>query len=78
MDESTYVKSVNRGLLLGGVLGGIASGVAVVIFLLLFVTQGRWLVVWVPVAALAVCTVGTLHLLKRDAAARAKAEKNEP
>lgn len=77
MDESEYVKSVNRGLLIGGVLGGIASGVAVVIFLLLFFTQGRWLVVWVPVVALALCTVGILHLLKKDAAIQAKSEKGQ-
>jgi len=73
MDES-YVKSVNRGLLIAGVSGGIASGVAAVIFLLLFLTQGRWLVVWVPVVALALFTTGILHLLRKDAAARAKGE----
>jgi hypothetical protein len=78
MDETSYVKSVNRGLLIGAVTGGLASGAAVVIFLLLFLTQGRWLVVWVPFVALALFTVGILHLLKKDAAAQKKAKDGQP
>lgn len=78
MDETSYVKSVNRGLLIGAVTGGLASGAAVVIFLLLFLTQGRWLVVWVPFVALALFTVGILYLLQKDAAAQKRAKDGQP
>jgi hypothetical protein len=65
--DDRYIKSVNRGLLIGSITGGLASGAGVVYFLLLFLTRSHWLVVWVPVVALALFTVGIMYLLKKDA-----------
>jgi hypothetical protein len=76
--NDSYIQSVNRGLLTAAILGSLASGGGLVIFLLLFLTQGRWLVVWVPVVALALFTVGILHLLRKDANAQANPEKDRP
>jgi hypothetical protein len=70
--QDPFVKSAVRGLILGHVALALAGGAAVVLFGLLAFTQFYWLVVIVPVVALALVTIGTLALLRHDDAARKK------
>jgi hypothetical protein len=65
--ESKYVEAVTRGMIIGGTILGAAGTFGLVFFLTLFLTQSRLLVVWLPVVALALFTVGILFLLWRDA-----------
>jgi hypothetical protein len=71
MDKG-YVQAVTRGMIIGGAILGAAGTVGAIFFLTLFLTQSRLLVVWLPVVALALSTVGILVLLRRDAASRKK------
>lgn len=64
--ESKYVQAVTRGMIIGGTILGAAGTFGLVFFLTLFLTQSRLLVVWLPVVALALFTVGILILLRRD------------
>jgi hypothetical protein len=64
------VKSALRGLILAHVCLGLAGAGGVVLFGLLAATQWYGLVVVFPTVALALVTLGTLYLLRRDAAAR--------
>lgn len=64
-----YIQAVTRGMIIGGVLLGGAVTFGLVFFVTLFLTQSRLLVVWLPVVALALFTVGILVLLRRDAEA---------
>ena len=70
--QDPFVKSATRGLIIAHLCLGLAGGGAVVLFGLLAWTQAYALVVWVPVAALALVTLGTLLLLRHDNAARRK------
>lgn len=70
--QDPFVKSAMRGLTLAHLCLGLAGGGAVVLFALLAWTQAYALVVWVPVVALALVTLGTLLLLRHDSAARKK------
>jgi hypothetical protein len=72
VDQQEQVKAATRGLVIAHICLALAGGAAVTLFALLAFTQAYPLVVWVPFAALAVVTVGTLYLLSRDAAARRK------
>lgn len=64
--ESKYVQAVTRGMIIGGTILGAAGTFGLVFFVTLFLTQSRLLVVWLPVVALALFTVGILILLRRD------------
>lgn len=68
--QDPFVKSATRGLIIAHIALGLAGGAAVTLFALLAFTQAYALVVWVPIVALAVVTVGTLYLLRVDAAKR--------
>ncbi len=70
--QDPFVKSATRGLVIAHLCLGLAGGGAVVLFSLLAWTQAYALVVWVPVVALALVTIGTLLLLRHDSAARRK------
>jgi hypothetical protein len=70
--QDPFVKSATRGLVIAHLCLGLAGGGAVVLFALLAWTQAYALVVWVPVVALALVTIGTLLLLRHDSAARRK------
>lgn len=70
--QDPFVKSATRGLIIAHVCLGLAGAGALVLFGLLAATQWYWLVVIVPVVALALVTVGALALLRHDAAARDK------
>jgi hypothetical protein len=67
--SNSYIQAVTRGMIIGGVLLGGAGTFGMVFFVTLFLTQSRLLVVWLPVVALALFTVGILVLLRRDAKA---------
>lgn len=67
--SNSYIQAVTRGMIIGGVLLGGAGTFGLVFFVTLFLTQSRLLVVWLPVVALALFTVGILVLLRRDAEA---------
>ena len=68
--QDPVVKSATRGLIMSHIALGLAGGMAVILFGLLAFTQAYWLVVVVPVVALAIVTVGALYLLQVDAAKR--------
>ena len=68
--QDPVVKSATRGLIVSHIALGLAGGMAVILFGLLAFTQAYWLVVVVPVVALAIVTVGALYLLQVDAAKR--------
>jgi len=68
--QDPFVKSATRGLIIAHVCLGLAGAGAVVLFGLLAATQWYGLVVIFPFVALALVTVGTLYLLRRDAASR--------
>jgi hypothetical protein len=68
--QDPFVKSATRGLVIAHLCLGLAGAGAVVLFSLLAWTQAYALVVWVPVVALALVTIGTLLLLRHDSAAR--------
>ena len=68
--QDPVVKSATRGLIITHIALGLAGGMAVILFSLLAFTQAYWLVVVVPVVALAIVTVGALYLLQVDAAKR--------
>lgn len=70
--QDPYVKSVVRGLIIGHVCLAIAGGAGLFLFGLVAYTQAYPLVVWVPIVALGVVTLGALVLLQIDAAARGK------
>jgi hypothetical protein len=70
--QDPFVKSATRGLVIAHLCLGLAGAGAVVLFSLLAWTQAYSLVVWVPVVALALVTIGTLLLLRHDSAARRK------
>ena len=70
--QDPFVKSATRGLIMAHIALGLAGGVALTLFGLLAFTQAYALVVLVPTIALALVTVGTLYLLKVDAANRKK------
>ena len=70
--QDPVVKSATRGLIMSHISLGLAGGMAVTLFGLLAFTQAYPLVVVVPVAALAIVTVGALYLLQVDAAKRKK------
>jgi hypothetical protein len=70
--QDPFVKSATRGLIFSHLALGIAGGIAVTLFGLLAYTQAYPLVVWVPIVALALVTVGALWLLQVDAAKRRK------
>ncbi len=70
--QDPFVKSATRGLVIAHLCLGLAGAGAVVLFSLLAWTQAYALVVWVPVVALALVTIGTLLLLRHDSAARRK------
>jgi hypothetical protein len=70
--QDPYVKSVVRGLIIGHICLALAGGAGLTLFGLLAYTQAYPLVVWVPVIALGVVTLGALVLLQVDAAARKK------
>lgn len=70
--QDPVVKSATRGLIMSHIALGLAGGMAVILFGLLAFTQAYWLVVVVPVVALAIVTVGALYLLQVDAAKRKK------
>ncbi len=72
--QDPFVKSATRGLVIAHLCLGLAGGGAVVLFALLAWTQAYSLVVWVPVVALALVTIGTLLLLRDDSAARSKSK----
>ena len=70
--QDPFVKSATRGLIMAHIALGLAGGAALTLFGLLAFTQAYALVVLVPTIALALVTVGTLYLLKVDAANRNK------
>jgi hypothetical protein len=70
--QDPFVKSATRGLVIAHLCLGLAGAGAVVLFSLLAWTQAYALVVWVPVVALALVTIGTLLLLRHDSAARSR------
>lgn len=70
--QDPFVKSATRGLVIAHLCLGLAGAAAVVLFTLLAWTQAYALVVWVPVVALALVTLGTLLLLRQDSVARKK------
>lgn len=72
--QDPYIKSVIQGLIVSGLVLSIAGGAGLTLFVIIAVTQAGWLIAVVPVVFIAIFTLITMVLLKRDALARKRGE----
>ena len=72
MSASSNIRAVTSGLITAKILLVVAVVGAAGLFLAIAITQSVALVVWLPVALIAVFTLVTMAVLKKDAAARKK------